>query len=293
LKKIRLATRRSPLALWQTRFVAEKLRAVTPGLETELIELSTRGDQILDRPLAEIGGKGLFLKELEVAMLENQADIAVHSLKDVPAEMPDGLELSAVLDRHNPLDALVSNQYNDLRSLPKGAVVGTSSLRRQAQLLANRPDLDIRSLRGNVNTRLSKLDAGDFDAIILAAAGLERLGMAQRIAQLLSPEDCLPAASQGVIGIEARQGDEQVRTLVQALHHAQTEQQIKAERQVSRELGGSCRVPLAAFARVEHNRLALTAIVANADGTKLLKVEVSGDADHSEALGSNAAALLR
>ena len=293
MKKIRLATRASPLALWQTEFVAQQLREQHPGLQTELVKLTTRGDRILDRPLAEIGGKGLFLKELEVALLEGDADIAVHSLKDVPAEMPEGLSLPVVLERHNPLDALVSGQYPTLDELPNGAIVGTSSLRRQAQLLAYRPDLEVRPLRGNVNTRLAKLDAGEYDAIVLAAAGLERLQMAERIAQLLPADLCLPAASQGVIGIECREADDAVLALIEPLHHEITASRIAAERRVSLELGGSCRVPLAAFSEIESSHLSLTAVVSDEKGQEVLKVMSEGNADQPQNIALDAVQQLR
>ncbi len=219
MKTIRIATRKSALALWQAEYVKERLEHFHPGIRVELVKMTSKGDRILDAPLAKVGGKGLFVKELETAMLENRADIAVHSMKDVPMELPEGLGLAAICPRENPLDAFVSNTYNQLDELPEGAIVGTSSLRRQCQILAKRPDLKIEFLRGNVNTRLNKLDDGQYDAIILAAAGLIRLGMEDRIKTALPPELSLPAAGQGAVGIEIRSNDEAVKHFLAPLHH--------------------------------------------------------------------------
>jgi len=246
MNSLRIATRQSALALWQANHVAARLHAAHAGIAIDLVPLSTRGDLILDRPLATIGGKGLFLKELEVAMLDGQADLAVHSLKDVPMELDDGFALGAVLERADPADAFVSRHFERIDQLPHGARVGTSSLRRQAQLRALRPDLVLLDLRGNVGTRLGKLDAGDYDAIILACAGLERLGEARRIRSKLEPPHWLPAAAQGAIAVEYRSGDERVATLLAPLDDADTARCVSAERALTRHLHGNCQVPIAA-----------------------------------------------
>ncbi len=286
MDRIRIATRKSALALWQARFVAEELKAKHPGLAVILVPMSTRGDQILDRPLARIGGKGLFLKELEQAMLEDRADIAVHSMKDVPAEMPPEFALGAILDRHDPRDALVSPDVHTVDDLSTAARVGTSSLRRQAQLLNWRPDLEVVSLRGNVNTRLEKLDRGDYDAILLAAAGLDRLEMSGRIGQRIPVERCLPAVAQGAIGIETRAGDNQVLELVGAVHDDSTGLCVSAERAFSATLGGSCQVPVAGHAQLKGRRIELAGLVASPDGQQLLRDTVEGMASDAESLGT-------
>lgn len=285
LSILRIATRESPLALWQTEHVAARLRALHPSLRIELVPLTTRGDRILDRPLAQIGGKGLFLKELEEAMADGRADLAVHSCKDMPAELEPGFELCALLQRADPADALVSPAYRELAALPLGARVGTSSLRRRAQLLAARPDLQVLDLRGNVGTRLRKLDEGQFDAIVLAAAGLQRLQLEQRIACRLAPPDFLPAPAQGVIALECRAGDSAVRACVAALHDPASAACALAERAFSRALAGSCEVPLAAFAELEGTELCVDGLVASPDGCQLLRERVRGPARTSEALG--------
>ena len=228
---LRIATRKSMLALWQAEYVSDLLRQAHPGLDVELLKMTTKGDKILDTPLAKVGGKGLFVKELEQGLLDGSADIAVHSMKDVPADLPDGLHLPTVCPREDPRDAFVSNRFETLDALPQGARVGTSSLRRQCQLRARRPDLEIVDLRGNVNTRLAKLDAGDFDAILLAAAGLKRLGMGERITETLAPEVSLPAVGQGAVGIECRQNDERTNALLAALNHPATQTRVRAERE--------------------------------------------------------------
>ncbi|HLU12537.1 MAG TPA: hydroxymethylbilane synthase [Arenimonas sp.] len=292
MPKIRLATRESALALWQTEHVAARLREAHPGLEVELVPMTTRGDQVLDQPLAEIGGKGLFLKELEVAMLEGRADAAVHSLKDVPMELEAGFELAAVLERASPDDAFVSVKYESFEELPYGAVVGTSSLRRQALLRAHRPDLQLRDLRGNVNTRLAKLDAGDYDAIILAAAGLERLGLGERIRERLGAPRFIPAAAQGAIAVECRAGDAETRALFAPLHHAPTDLCVRAERSMTRLLGGSCRVPIAAFATLKGDRLSLEGLVGDAADGKTVRGYASGPASEPEKLGQHVADML-
>jgi hydroxymethylbilane synthase len=289
---LRIATRKSALALWQTEHVAARLRALHPALEIELVPLSTRGDEVLDRSLAAVGGKGLFLKELEEAMLREEADLAVHSLKDVPMELDGPFELPAVLERANPFDAFVSNLHASIEALPEGARVGTSSLRRRAQVLALRPDLDVIDLRGNVNTRLAKLDAGDYAAIVLACAGLERLGFSQRIRDRLAPPTFLPAASQGVIAIECRAGDARVIDLLAPLDHAQTRACIEAERAMNRALGGSCQSAIAAYCEHIEEGLRLRGWVGGADGQGI-SVELRGPVDRAQSMGTEAADALR
>lgn len=289
---LRIATRKSALALWQAEYVAARLRVAHPGLVVELVPMSTRGDEILDRPLADIGGKGLFLKELEVAMLEGRADLAVHSLKDVPAELEAGFVLPAMLPRADAADAFVSNDYADLAALPHGARVGTSSLRRQAQLRALRPDLRLLDLRGNVGTRLAKLDAGGYEAIVLACAGLERLGRAARIRSRLAPPQWLPAPGQAAITIEARADQPAVHALLAALDDADTRITVTAERAMNRALGGSCTVPVAAWCVLTEQGLHLSGLVGDAASGRLLRAEASGRADQPEALGHQVADLL-
>ena len=290
---IRIATRKSALALWQAEHVAARLRALHPHLGVELVPMTTRGDQVLDRPLAAIGGKGLFLKELEVAMQEHRADIAVHSFKDVPMELEPGFTIAAVLERADAADAFVSNAYTRLDELPANARVGTSSLRRQAQLRALRPDLDVRDLRGNVNTRLAKLDAGEYDAIILACAGLERLGFHARIATRLTPPEWLPAVAQGAIAIECREGDLRVHNWVQGLNDAHTERCVSAERAMNRRLHGSCSVPIAGYCVETEAGLSLWGLVGDADNGKLLRADANGPLDDPQGLGDRVAATLR
>jgi len=289
---LRIATRKSALALWQAEHVAAELRMVHPGLLVDLVPLSTRGDEILDKPLATIGGKGLFLKELEVAMLEGRADLAVHSLKDVPAELEPGFTLPAILPRADAADAFVSNDYADLAALPLGARVGTSSLRRQAQLRAVRPDLTLLDLRGNVGTRLSKLDAGHYDAILLACAGLERLGLASRIRSRLAAPDWLPAPGQAAIAIEARSDRPEVLTLLRALDDAQTRLAVTAERAMNQALGGSCTVPVGAWCTVTERGLHLRGMVGDVGSGRLLQAQAQADGDQAEALGRQVAQLL-
>jgi hydroxymethylbilane synthase len=260
-KKLVIASRESRLAMWQALHVKARLEAHHNGLSVEILSMTTRGDQILDRPLNEIGGKGLFTKELETALIDGRADIAVHSLKDVPMTLPEGFELVGMMEREDPRDAFVSNKYSGLADLPSGAIVGTSSLRRQVQIQKRYPHLVIKPLRGNLDTRLSKLDRGDFDAIILAAAGLKRLGLAQRIRAVLTPDEIVPAAGQGVLGIEALVGRPDLTSVLAPLLHQQSFLEASAEREVSRQLGGSCRVPLAAFASTVGNNLQLIACV--------------------------------
>jgi hydroxymethylbilane synthase len=289
---LRIATRQSALALWQANHVAARLRTAHAGLAIELVPLSTRGDQILDQPLAAIGGKGLFLKELEVAMLDGHADIAVHSLKDVPMELEAEFALGAVLERADPADAFVSARFERLDQLPHGARVGTSSLRRQAQLRALRPDLEISDLRGNVGTRLAKLDAGNYDAVILACAGLERLGEGSRIRSRLQPPQWLPAAAQGAIAIEYRAGDERVGALLQPLDDPETTVCVTAERALTRHLQGSCQVPIAAWCVHTEAGLHLSGLVGDAATGKLLRGDGAGAADAPDALGHAVAEKL-
>lgn len=289
---LRIATRKSALALWQTRHVAERLASLHPGLSVELVPLSTRGDEVLDRSLAAVGGKGLFLKELEEAMLRGEADLAVHSLKDVPMELDGPFELPAVLERAAPFDAFVSSLHASLETLPRGAVIGTSSLRRSVQLRLKRPDLQVRELRGNVNTRLGRLDAGEYDAIVLACAGLERLGFADRIRQRLAPPDFLPAASQGVVAVECRAGDARVAALLAPLEHAETRARIRAERALSLGLGGSCHAAIGAYAELESGQLRLRGWVGHPEARSSLEVEVRGPAADAEGLGAEASRQL-
>ena len=292
MKTLRIATRKSPLALWQSEHVADQLRQAHPGLEVELVPMSTRGDEVLDRSLAAIGGKGLFLKELEVAMQRGEADCAVHSLKDVPMELEPGFALAAVLERADFADAFVSNDHRDVAALPRGARVGTSSLRRQAQLRALRPDLVLGDLRGNVNTRLAKLDAGDYAAIVLACAGMQRLGLDERIRARLQAPAWLPAPAQGAIAVECREGDAQAQALFAPLDDAQTRTCVSAERAMNRALHGSCHVPVAAFAHLEGTRLQLAGLVGDVANGMNIRAEATGAADDPEALGREVAEKL-
>ena len=289
---VRIATRKSALALWQANFVKAELEAAHPGLQVELVPMSTQGDKILDTPLAKIGGKGLFVKELETAMLEGRADIAVHSMKDVPVDFPEGLMLHTICQREDPRDAFVSTTYQQLADLPQGAVVGTSSLRRQCQIKAIRPDLQIKDLRGNVNTRLAKLDAGEFDAIILASAGLIRLGFEARIASFLEVSTSLPANGQGAVGIECRSDDLIVQQLLAPLEHKETRICVLAERAMNRKLHGGCQVPIGAFAVLQQNELWLRGLVGQLDGSEILRSEIKGEATQAEQLGTQLAEQL-
>jgi len=292
MDRLRIATRKSPLALWQSEHVAAALRARHPALEVELVPLSTRGDEVLDRSLAAIGGKGLFLKELEIAMQAGEADCAVHSLKDVPMELEPGFVLPAILARADHADGFVSNAFDGIDALPEGARVGTSSLRRQAQLRARRPDLELRDLRGNVNTRLAKLDAGEYDAIVLACAGLQRLGLDARIRARLDAPDWLPAPAQGAIAIECRDDAPQLQRLLATLDDAPTRRCVEAERAMNRALHGSCHVPVAAFAWLDGDRLRLEGLVGSAQDGRA--VRAGGESAHAEgdALGARVASLL-
>lgn len=282
---LRIATRKSPLALWQANHVREALRSRHPGLAIELLTMTTQGDKILDTPLAKVGGKGLFVKELEVGMLEGRADLAVHSMKDVPVDFPPGLGIAAILPREDPRDAFVSNRFSALDQLPAAARVGTSSLRRQCQLRALRGDLEILDLRGNVNTRLRKLDDGDFDAILLAGAGMKRMGWQSRISELLATTTLLPAIGQGAIGIECRLDDDRVLDLVRALNHDQTATRVGAERALNQGLMGGCQVPIGGYAEIEHGVIVLRGLVGRPDGSDLVQGVISGRPEDAEELG--------
>jgi hydroxymethylbilane synthase len=289
---LRIATRQSPLALWQTEHVAAQLRRHHPSIDITLVPLSTRGDQVLDRSLAAIGGKGLFLKELEEAMLDGRADLAVHSMKDVPMNLDEPFRIAAILRRADPFDAFVSGRFERFDDLPQGARVGTSSLRRQAQLRARRPDLELRDLRGNVNTRLRKLDEGEFDAIVLACAGLDRLGMHERIRQRLTAPDFLPAVAQGAIGIEVVEGRADVADALQCLHDADTAICVNAERAMNRRLHGSCQVPIAGYCTLDEDSLQLTGLVGRAEDGHCVRASAYGSSRDPEALGHRVAAEL-
>ncbi|WP_444929308.1 hydroxymethylbilane synthase [Microbulbifer sp. SSSA002] len=291
IDRIRIATRQSALALWQANYVKDRLQQAHPELHIELLPLTSRGDQVLDIPLTKVGGKGLFVKELEVAMLEGRADIAVHSMKDVPMEFPEGLHLPIICEREDPRDAFVSNLYDSLDDLPQGAVVGTSSLRRQCQLLARRPDLKITFLRGNVNTRLAKLDAGDYDAIILAAAGLLRLEMPERIRSFLATATLLPAGGQGAVGIETRR-DNELEALIRPLHCDETAARLSAERALVKRLNGGCQVPIGCYAELEGDTLWLRGLVGSPDGETMIRAESRGPAAEGERLGTELAEQL-
>lgn len=291
-KTLKIATRQSPLALWQANYVKDRLQQLYPDLTIELVPMVTKGDVILDSPLAKIGGKGLFVKELENALLNKEADIAVHSMKDVPMQFPEGLGLAVICQREDPRDAFVSHSYRTFAELPQGAVVGTSSLRRQCQLKALRPDLDIRSLRGNVGTRLSKLDNGDYDAIILASAGLIRLGLADRIASFIDVEQSLPAAGQGAVGIECRTDDMQVQALLAPLADAETTYCVRAERAMNNHLQGGCQVPIGGYAVLQQGQLYLRALVGDIDGSRIIRAEGKSAVENAEVLGVQIAEQL-
>ena len=291
-KTLKIATRQSPLALWQANYVKDRLQQLYPDLTIELVPMVTKGDVILDSPLAKIGGKGLFVKELENALLNKEADIAVHSMKDVPMQFPEGLGLAVICQREDPRDAFVSHAYRTFAELPQGAVVGTSSLRRQCQLKALRPDLDIRSLRGNVGTRLSKLDNGDYDAIILASAGLIRLGLADRIASFIDVEQSLPAAGQGAVGIECRTDDMQVQALLAPLADAETTYCVRAERAMNNHLQGGCQVPIGGYAVLQQGQLYLRALVGDIDGSRIIRAEGKNAVENAEVLGVQIAEQL-
>lgn len=291
-KVLRIATRKSPLALWQAEYVKARLEQAHAGLSVELMGMKTKGDVILDTPLAKVGGKGLFVKELEVAMLEGRADIAVHSMKDVPVEFPEGLGLTVICEREDPRDAFVSNQYDSIDDLPQGAVLGTCSLRRQAQVRERRPDLKILDLRGNVNSRLQKLDDGQFDAIILAAAGLKRLGFDQRIRRAMEPSESLPAVGQGAVGIECRLDDVETIALLQTLSDTDTTTRVMAERAMNNRLEGGCQVPIAGYSELEGDQIWLRGLVGEPDGSNIVRHEVRGPREQAEALGTQLAEVL-
>jgi hydroxymethylbilane synthase len=282
---LRIATRKSPLALWQAHHVRALLEQAHPGLQVELLGMTTQGDRVLDSPLAKVGGKGLFVKELEQGMLRGEADIAVHSMKDVPVELPQGLHLPVILTREDPRDAFVSRTYPSLDALPADARVGTSSLRRQCQLLETRPRLQVRTLRGNVNSRLARLDAGEYDAIILASAGLKRLGFEQRITQFLEPEESLPAIGQGAIGIECRRDDPEINALIAVLDDPVTHTRLRAERAMNARLQGGCQVPLAGHAVLEEGVIVLRGLVGRPDGSQVIRGVISGRPEDAEELG--------
>ena len=284
-RHLRIATRKSALALWQAEYVKARLEQLHPGLTVSLVPMVSRGDQLLDSPLAKIGGKGLFVKELEAALMADEADLAVHSMKDVPMQFPPGLGLYVICERDDPRDAFVSNDHASVDDLPQGSVVGTSSLRRQAQLLAHRPDLQIRFLRGNVNTRLAKLDAKEYDAIILAAAGLRRLGFHDRIRDSITPEMCLPAGGQGAVGIECRSDDTELHALLGPLNDLDSALRVRAERALNNHLNGGCQVPIACYAERSDGQLWLRGLVGNPDGTLLLTAEARGPETAPEELG--------
>ncbi len=285
-KTLRIATRKSPLAMWQAEFVKAELEKAHPGLEVILLPMSTKGDKILDVPLAKIGGKGLFTKELEDRMMDGDADIAVHSMKDVPMVLPEGFALGAILERHSPTDAFVSNNHETFESLPEGAILGTSSLRRKAQLMAMRPDLDVRDLRGNVGTRLGKLDAGEYDAIVLATSGLQRLELDERIRHEIAPETCLPAVTQGTLGIEYFAKDDETLEIIKVLNHAPTETRTKAERAMNHRLEGGCQVPIGVYAQLmDEGQMLVRGLVGSLDGSTILKAHRVGRAVDAEKLG--------
>lgn len=288
-KVVRIATRKSPLALWQAEFVRDNLVAQHPGIEVELVKMVTQGDKILDTPLAKVGGKGLFVKELEVGMLQGDADIAVHSMKDVPVEFPEGLHLAVICEREDPRDAFVSNGFEKIEDLPAGARVGTSSLRRMCQIRAWRPDLQILDLRGNVNTRLRKLDEGDYDAIILACAGLKRLGFEERIRTHLDPGFSLPAIGQGAVGIECRSDDAFINDLIAPLNHPPTRTRVLAERAMNDRLEGGCQVPIGGYAELDGDTLLIRGLVGRPDGSEIIRGDIAGRAKEAEFLGKTLA----
>lgn len=289
---LKIATRQSPLALWQAEHIRARLQQQYPKLSIELVTFVTQGDKILDTPLAKIGGKGLFVKELEHALLDGRADLAVHSMKDVPMQLPDGLTLATICEREDPLDAFVSNRYTDFEMLPQGAVVGTSSLRRRSQILAVRPDLDLQDLRGNIGTRLAKLDNGDYDAIILASAGLKRLGLTERIRHTLAADMSLPAVGQGALGLECRTDDVRVLTYIASLNDEATACCVRAERAFNAKLEGGCQVPIAAFAQLSQGQLHIEGRVGAPDGHPLLKAQLKGSVQDAALLGEQLAEQL-
>jgi len=289
---LKIATRKSPLAIWQAEFVKSKLENIYPDLKVELVKMTTQGDQILNSPLSKIGGKSLFIKELEVGIMEGRADIAVHSMKDIPYELPQGFEIGAILERESPFDAFVSNDFNSIQDLPVGARLGSCSLRRIVQVKALRPDLEILDLRGNVNTRLKKLDDGEYDAIILACSGLARLGFDNRIKQDLSPDDSLPAVGQGALGIEIEANDHEISSLIKPLIHKKTQIEVSAERALNATLQGGCSVAIGAFATSEDSKLTLSGMVGNVDSGEIIRVQETGETSKPIDLGIRAAKKL-
>ena len=292
MKTLKIATRQSPLALWQAEHIRARLEAMHADLTVELVTFVTQGDKILDTPLAKIGGKGLFVKELEAALMDGRADLAVHSMKDVPMALPEGLSLAVICEREDPLDAFVSNHYASFADLPQGAKVGTSSLRRKCQILKARPDLEIIDLRGNVGTRLSKLDNGQYDAIILASAGLKRLGLAERIRHTIQPDVSLPAVGQGALGLECRSQDQAVLDLILPLMHAETNVCVRAERAFNAYLEGGCQVPIAGYATLQNGQLQIEGRVGSVDGKTILKAVQYGVPEQAEMLGEELAKAL-
>jgi len=291
-QRIRIATRKSPLALWQAEEVSRQLKQLHPELEIELVKIVSKGDKFLDAPLAKIGGKGLFVKELEQAMLDGEADIAVHSMKDVPMEFPEGLHLSVIMEREDPTDAFVSNKYKNLQDLPENARIGSSSLRRQLQIKEMMPSAEMLNLRGNVNSRLQKLDDGEFDAIILASAGLIRLEFNDRIADRIAPEQSLPSVGQGAVGIECRVGDTQIEALIAPLNHQDTHTRLSAERAMNHRLHGGCQVPIAGYAILDNDEIYLRGLVGRPDGSEVVRAQIRGPRDQAEALGAELADQL-
>ena len=291
-RPLRIATRQSPLALWQAEYVKKELQKAHPDLLVELVPMVTKGDIILDTPLSKVGGKGLFVKELEQALIENRADIAVHSMKDVTVDFPEGLGLVTICKREDPRDAFVSHLYNNIQDLPQGAIVGTSSLRRQCQLRAMRPDLNVKDLRGNLGTRLAKLDNGEYDAILLAAAGLKRLGLQKRIQTEIEPEEILPAVGQGAVGIECRLDDERVRALLLPLSDAETTYRVLCERAMNHHLQGGCQVPIGSYAELNGETLSLRGLVGEPDGTKIIHGQITGKREEAEEMGKKLAQQL-
>lgn len=291
-RTLKIATRNSPLAMWQAQFVKKQLQAIQDDLKVEIIGMTTQGDQLIDTPLAKIGGKGLFVKELETALLNEAADIAVHSMKDVGVHLPDGLAIKSILKRHSPYDALVSNRFESLADLPENAVIGTCSLRRVCQLQHQFPQFEFKNLRGNINTRLRKLDEGQYDAIILAAAGLERMGMDDRIAEKINIDTCLPAIAQGAMGIECRSNDNEVVKLIKSINHTKTAVCVSAERAVNEVLNGSCNTPIAAYATVDAESIHVRALIGEPDGGRMFYAEVSGHVSDAHQLGVKAAEHL-
>jgi len=289
---IRIATRKSPLALWQAEEVSRQLRLLYPDINIELIKIVSKGDKILDAPLAKVGGKGLFVKELEQSMLDGESDIAVHSMKDVPMQFPEGLHLPIIMEREDPTDAFVSNTYNSLQDLPANARIGSSSLRRQLQIKEVMPSAQMLNLRGNVNSRLQKLDNGDYDAIILASAGLIRLAFEARIKTRLTPEQSLPSVGQGAVGIECRVGDEKIEALIAPLNHPHTHLRLSAERAMNNRLNGGCQVPIAGYAILENNEIFLRGLVGRPDGSEVIRGEIRGPQDQAEVLGQQLAEQL-